>query len=197
MFTDLVDHYGYLMIFSSLLLELIAFPLPGEVIMSYSGFLVFQGRLGWLPCILAAGTGTSGGMTVAYGIGRFLGAPFFQKYGHYVHLGPARLKTAADWYEKYGKKLLLVAYYIPGLRHLTGYFSGITRLPFHEFAGYAYTGAFIWAAVFVSMGKVLGSQWEELHRTVHNYLVLGGVIAAGLAVMVIYYQTRRRRVRGW
>ena len=37
----LINHYGYIILFSALVLELIAFPLPGELMMTYCGFLVY------------------------------------------------------------------------------------------------------------------------------------------------------------
>jgi membrane protein DedA with SNARE-associated domain len=43
--TDLFNQYGYLVLFAALMLELIAFPTPGETLMTYCGFLVFQGKL--------------------------------------------------------------------------------------------------------------------------------------------------------
>ena len=53
--TTYIDQFGYIVLFTALLLELIAIPLPGEVLMSYTGFLVFQGHLNWVVSILIAG----------------------------------------------------------------------------------------------------------------------------------------------
>jgi len=39
--TTLIEHYGYAVLFLSLMLELIALPLPGEFLMGYAGVLVF------------------------------------------------------------------------------------------------------------------------------------------------------------
>ena len=55
-FTVYMDQFGYIVLFAALLLELIALPLPGEVLMSYTGFLIFQGNLNWLASILIAGS---------------------------------------------------------------------------------------------------------------------------------------------
>ncbi|MEH7075754.1 DedA family protein [Neobacillus drentensis] len=124
--TDYLDQYGYIVLFVSLILELIAIPLPGEVLMTYSGFLVFQGQLNWLISIFSASVGACIGMTLSYWIGYKLGKPFFYKYGHWFHMGPERLDKTSDWFTKHGNKLLFIAYFIPGVRHITGYFSGGT-----------------------------------------------------------------------
>ncbi|MDA8224160.1 MAG: DedA family protein, partial [Desulfitobacterium hafniense] len=161
--TDLFNHYGYIVLFVALMLELIAFPTPGETLMTYCGFLVFQGRLNWGISVIVAALGVIVGITISYFISLTLGTPFFQKYGSYIHLGPDKLEKTSQWFERYGNGLLVIAYFIPGVRHITGYFSGIAKIPFKKFALNAYIGAFIWAGTFISLGKILGSNWEKFH----------------------------------
>lgn len=189
--TTWVDQYGYIVLFLALTLELIAFPLPGEVLMSYAGFLVSKGQLGWLPSIIIAAAGASAGVTISYLVGYKLGAPFFNRYGKYVHMGPDRLEKTSVWFQRYGNRLLLFAYFIPGVRHITGYFSGITRITFRRFSVYAYIGALVWATTFISLGKLLGPRWEQFHSAVKNYLLIGSLIAAALVVVIYLYRNYR------
>nr|WP_221452394.1 VTT domain-containing protein [Bacillus benzoevorans] len=173
-----------MVLFIALLLELIAFPLPGEVLMSYTGFLVFQGHLSWLLSILIAGIGACIGMTLSYWVGYKLGEPFFEKYGSRFHMGAERLEKLSLWFSRYGNKLLLIAYFIPGIRHITGYFSGTTRMSFRKYAIFAYSGAFLWVGVFITLGKVLGPQWETFHSSIKKYLIIGGIAAAVILLMI-------------
>ena len=62
----LVNHYGYIILFSSLVLELIAFPLPGELMMTYCGFLVYQSKMNWIISILVSTSGVILGITMSY-----------------------------------------------------------------------------------------------------------------------------------
>ncbi|WP_010677685.1 VTT domain-containing protein [Bacillus timonensis] len=183
--TSYLDQHGYFVLFFALLLELLALPIPGEVVMGYTGYLVYQGQLNWFLSILVAGSGSSIGMTISYWIGFKLGSPFFEKHGHRFHLGPERLKKVSQWFSAYGNKVIMIAYYIPGVRHITGYFSGITQIPFRSYVLFAYGGAFIWVSVFITLGKVLGPQWEQFHGAVKKYLVIASVIVAVL-IGVIY-----------
>ena len=132
-------------------------------------------------------------MTISYWIGYKLGGPFFQKHGHRIHLGPDRLEKMSNWFESYGNKLLLIAYFIPGVRHFTGYFSGITHISFRAFAIYAYIGAFIWTGTFISLGKLLGPQWEQFHTSLKKYLFVGNVMVTIL--FVIIYILKKYRVK--
>jgi membrane protein DedA with SNARE-associated domain len=65
---NLMDQYGYYVLGIALMLELLALPLPGEVLMTYTGLMVYQGHLNWVISILTAGMGASIGMTISYWI---------------------------------------------------------------------------------------------------------------------------------
>lgn len=172
--TELLNHYGYIVLLVVLMLELIALPLPGEILMTYCGFLVNQHKLNWLLSILIASSGAIIGITISYFIGSKLGVTFFKRYGRYIYLGPDKLDKASVWFDKYGNGLLLISYFIPGVRHITGYFSGITEISYKKFTLNAYIGAFLWTTTFISLGKVLGDNWDKYHSMITRYLIMGG-----------------------
>jgi membrane protein DedA with SNARE-associated domain len=187
----MMNQYGYWILGAGLMLEVLALPLPGEFLMSYAGLLIYQGHMNWLLSMAAAWLGCCAGVTAAYGIGYAAGVPFFEKVGPKIHLGPDKLAKMSAWFDRYGNKLLLVAYYIPGVRHFTGYFAGVTRLPFRTFAIYAYTGAFLWTGMFITLGKLLGPGWEKYHHTIQKYLSLAGSLAVFALVIVYVIRTKK------
>jgi membrane protein DedA with SNARE-associated domain len=188
-----MNHYGYWILTLGLMLEVLALPLPGEFMMSYAGLMVYQGKLSWPLAIMAAAGGSMLGMTAAYWIGYALGVPFFEKVGPRIHLGPDKLKKVSSWFDRYGNKVLLIAYFIPGVRHFTGYFSGVTRLPFRTFALFAYTGAFLWTGIFITLGKLLGPQWEKYQHTITRYLLLTGILV--VLVLAARHLIRQKKLR--
>ncbi|TJY41719.1 phosphatase PAP2 family protein [Cohnella pontilimi] len=194
-FTHMLEQYGYGVLFLALMLELIAVPLPGEFIMTYAGLIVYQGQLNWLLSIVAAGSGACIGKTVSYWIGYRLGQPFFEKYGSRIHFGPDKLDNVSHWYQRYGNKLLLIAFFIPGVRHITGIFSGVTGLPFRKYAVYAYTGAVIWVSIFISLGRLLGPKWEKYHHTVNRYMIIIGVLSALIYLCVYVFRKKKDKLR--
>ncbi|WP_052476491.1 DedA family protein [Cohnella kolymensis] len=193
--THLLEQYGYAVLFTALWLEMLALPLPGEFLMSYAGLIVYQGHLTWLTSIVVAGLGVCLGMTSSYWIGYRLGRPFFEKHGRRIHLGPDKLDRVSGWFQRYGNKLLIIAYFIPGVRHITGYFSGITRLPFRKYAAFAYPGAIIWVTVFITLGKLLGPKWELYHHTINRYMLTFGIITAVGFMLIYLYRTYKERIK--
>ncbi len=194
-FVMVMAKYGYIVLVSSLFLEMIALPFPGEALMSYAGFLAYQGQFSWPISIITASLGTILGITFSYWIGFKLGNSFFEKYGKYMHMGPERLNKASLWFKKYGNKLLLITYFIPGIRHITGYFSGVTQIPYRVFATYAYLGSIIWVSTFISLGKILGPQWEQFHSTIKKYLIIAGLIVLLVLVLIYIYRVYKFRLK--
>jgi membrane protein DedA with SNARE-associated domain/membrane-associated phospholipid phosphatase len=192
--TGLLNHYGYIVLFVSLMLELIAFPTPGETLMTYCGFLVFQGKLNLIISIIAAALGVTCGITISYFLGRILGNTFLKKYGLYIHLGPERLEGTSKWFERYGNGLLVIAFFIPGVRHVTGYFSGITKIPYKRFALNAYIGAFIWTGTFISLGNALGLEWHKFHGSIRKYLIIVGIILTIVLICIYLYKNYKDKI---
>lgn len=193
--TYLLNHYGYIVLLVALTLELIAFPLPGELLMTYCGVLVNEHKLNWGLSILIATVGAIAGVTLSYLIGKILGVKFFKRYGHYVYMDEKELNRVSEWFNNFGNRLLLITYFIPGIRHITGYFSGITKISYREFAINSYLGAFLWAATFISIGKVLGPEWERYHRLITKYLLIASVIITVIFIILYLYKNYKYEIK--
>ncbi|MEE3948972.1 DedA family protein [Bacillus wiedmannii] len=175
---ELFQQYGYYVVLVGLLLEYIALPFPGEPTLAYAGFLSHQGDLSLPIVILLSFIGTSVGTTFQYLLGNKLGMPFIQKYGKYVFLTPQKINLTKMWFDKYGYFLIFIAFFIPGVRHFTGYFSGIINLPFRRFAITIYSGALFWVSFFLIGGYWLGENLEEIFQILrqHIWKILFGII---------------------
>lgn len=191
---ELVNRYGYTILFGSMVFELIGFPLPGEFMMTYCGYLVYETKMNWTVSILMAFAGVASGITISYFIGSRLGIDFFRKNGSHFHMGPERLEKTSKWFQSYGNKLLMAAYFIPGIRHITGYFSGITGISYKKFAINAYIGAFIWTSTFISLGKALGPNWSNFHGDLKRYSVIGGLIICLTLLLMYSYRNHKAQI---
>src|SRR5215470_10454193 len=184
-----IMRHGYAGIFSLLVFGIVGLPVPDEWLLTFSGYLVFKQTLAFLPTFGAAFLGSACGITVSYLLGRILDTYVLVKYGRFFHLTPERLARVHSWFERRGRWTLLVGYFIPGVRHLTGYVAGASELSFSNFALFAYTGAFCWAAVFITLGYFLGEEWD---RVLHSFdetkgLTIGIAIAVVISYLIVTY----------
>lgn len=137
--------------------------------MTFLGYLTSIGQLHLLLTYLSALLGSVCGITISYILGIKLGYPFLQRYGKKMFITPRRLRTTQKLFHKYGNWLLFFGYFIPGVRHVTAYIAGISKLNYMRFALFAYVGAVVWCATFIGLGHFLGENWEIVFTIVDKY----------------------------
>lgn len=152
----LLVEYGSLVLFLLLVLGIIALPIPEETLLVFAGALMASGRLNVHSTILAAVAGSLCGITISYLLGLTGGFYLLHKYGGWLGITPERLEKAKEWFNHFGKWSLFIGYFIPGVRHFTGFTAGSTKVEYHHFALYAYSGGIVWIATFLSLGYFFG-----------------------------------------
>ncbi len=160
--SQLFHQYGSIALFFLLALGIFALPIPDETLMVIAGFLIAKGKLPLTSTLIAAYLGSMCGITLSYLLGSLVGKKALLRFGRYIGITHERLEKAHNWFERFGKWTLLIGYYIPGIRHITGFAAGSTYLKYWEFAVFAYTGAIIWVSTFISIGYFFYHQWQHM-----------------------------------
>ncbi|MDM5157153.1 DedA family protein [Bacillus sp. DX1.1] len=193
---ELFQQYGYYVVLVGLLLEYIALPFPGEPTLAYAGYLAHTGELQLPILILLSFIGTSIGMTIQYFLGNKLGMPFVQKYGKYVFLTQRKIDLTRMWFDKYGYFLIFIGFFIPGVRHFTGYFAGIINLPFRRFALTIYSGALFWVSFFLVSGYWLGGNLDDIFSLLGQHIgkIIFGIIVITVITVGIRFRKQLKRV---
>lgn len=188
-----LTHYGSFALFGLLMLGIVALPVPEETLMMLAGALIRNGQLHLHDTLIAAYLGSMVGITVSYILGRTVGFYFLHRYGGWLGLTEAKLMKAHNWFEKYGKWTLFIGYFIPGVRHFTGFSAGAAKLEYPTFALFAYTGALFWVTTFVSLGYFFGTYWADIaHKIdIDTQLVVIAIIAF-VASLIIWRLLKKR-----
>lgn len=179
-----IAHFGYIGIFGSLVLGIIGLPVPDELLMTFAGYIISQGRLRYVPTVIVSAIGSFTGMSISYFIGLKFGNPILVKYGRKIHITKEKLDSTQNWYKRFGKFALTIGYFIPGVRHLTAYSAGISKWSYRSFCLYAAPGAMLWTVAFITLGTYLGVHWRVVTEILHRYLVIGLVVLVASAVVV-------------
>jgi len=190
-----ITQYGYPGLYVLLLVSILGLPMPDEFLLTFIGFMSFSGQLNPVLAIIASATGSMTGITIAYFLGRFFEAKVLALLER--HAGSARLEKVLIWYQKHGGKLLTVGYFIPGVRHLSGYVAGLSGLRYRSFAIYSYLGALAWTSLFIVLGRILGTRWETILPIIHRYSILLGVISVVLFLAFYLLYKRHERWGAW
>lgn len=184
-------YYKGFALFGLLALGIVGLPIPDETLMTFAGALMAKGYLDIPSTLAAAYLGSFFGITVSYWIGRTAGVYLVKQYGHRIGLTQKKFDQVHAWFEKIGKWTLLVGYFIPGVRHLTGYVAGTTELRFSQFALFAYTGAAIWVSLFLMLGYFSSEHWEKILAFVIDnvqtlVILLSTVAILGFGIRIFY-----------
>lgn len=153
---------GYLGIFLFMLLESAAIPIPSEIIMPFSGFLVFRGELEILWVVLWGAIGNLVGSIILYGIGYHGGRKLLAKYGGWVLISYHDLEIADRLFSRYGQVIIFVSRMLPVVRTYISFPAGVARMNFKKFCLYTFAGAVPWAIVLTQIGVVLGENWKHI-----------------------------------
>jgi membrane protein DedA with SNARE-associated domain len=188
--------YGSFALFALLAAGIVGLPIPDETLMTFAGVLVAQNHLEMIPVVIAAYAGSFLGITLSYVIGRTAGAYLIKHHGHRVGLTQDKFDRVHQWFEKIGKWTLSIGYFIPGVRHLTGYVAGAIELSFMQFAIFAYTGAFLWTSLFLTLGYFSSRHWDRALKfvldNIENVALVSG-ISVVLGILISFYIKRKKR----
>ena len=192
-----LTNYGSIVLFFLLAVGIIALPVPEETLMVMAGVFMHQGKLAIETTVIAALFGSLTGITVSYILGKTAGCFLVRKYGSWVGLTPKRWQKAHMWFERFGKWSLFIGYFVPGVRHFTGVFAGISFLSYRHFATYAYTGACLWVGSFLSVGYFFGRHWVRLYAQIEAYAdrLLPILMLLVLVIAFVFFYRKRRQRR--
>jgi membrane protein DedA with SNARE-associated domain len=177
-----ITQYGYVAIFSLLVLGIVGLPVPDETLLTFTGYLVFTGHLSPVPAFLSAFAGSASGITISYILGRTFGLKLIHRYGKYLRITEEHINHVHAWFARVGHWGLTFGYFIPGVRHFTAYAAGMSEVEPHQFALFAYSGSILWTASFISLGYFLGERWQSVQKNVDRYLA-GAAIALLILAM--------------
>lgn len=175
-----ISTLGYAGIAAMMAIESACIPLPSEIIMPFSGFLVSQGRFTIFGCALAGAIGCVIGSILAYVVGRYGGRQFIWKYGKYILISHHDVEMADRWFDKHGQFVVFFSRLLPVIRTFISLPAGISKMRFIPFVIYTFAGSLPWCYFLAYLGFKLGDHWDTLGVYFHRFdTVIGIIILAG------------------
>jgi membrane protein DedA with SNARE-associated domain len=188
---DTVSLWGYPGIFGLMILESSSLPVPSEVILPFSGYLVSTGQLNLWITIIVATVAAIVGSLIDYYIGlKGIEALSKRRVLGRVLFSMDQLAFADKWFTKYGSLTIFLTRLIPGIRTLISFPAGAAKMPLTKFLIYTTAGCILWNSLLIYVGYYLGNNWPEV-ASVSHYILIAVIVALALAISG--YLIRRRR----
>ena len=156
-----IIHYGgiYLLLFVVFAETglFVGFFLPGDSLLFTAGLLcstkILEVHIVLLVAliIIAAVTGNM----VGYAFGKKVGVLLFKRKSGFF-FRQEHLVTANEFYQKHGKKTIILSRFLPIVRTFAPIIAGIIKLDYYKFFMYSLVGAFFWVCTLVLTGYFMG-----------------------------------------
>jgi membrane protein DedA with SNARE-associated domain len=207
--TDWIAQHGVYAVFVLMAIDALL-PAGGEIVMLFAGATaagavavqpvslfgahLSSGLESYLVLALAGTIGYLVGSLVGWAIGRRGGRPLIERHGRWLHLSPANLARADDWFERFGGLAVFFGRLTPVVRSFVSIPAGAFGTPLAPYTVLTAAGSAIWCFGFAGAGWALGSSWESVHHAFRyaDYAVVAAVLAA-LAAGVWKARERSRR----
>ncbi|MBI3385381.1 VTT domain-containing protein [Candidatus Gottesmanbacteria bacterium] len=162
----LIKTGGYLGLFAIIFAEtglLVGFFLPGDSLLFTAGILASQGYLNIAILLATFFAAAVLGDNTGYFIGHKFGKKLFRKEDsllfHKEHLARAK-----NFYEKHGRKTIIIARFMPIIRTFSAVVAGIGDMPYLTFLTFDVVGGFLWAVGIPLLGYFLGNVIPDIDK---------------------------------
>lgn len=169
-------------------IESACIPLPSEVIMPFSGYLVYTGRFSSLWLVATVGAiGCNLGSILAYEIGAYGGRPLIERYGRYILMSRHDIEIADKFFHRWGSATVFIGRLLPVIRTFIALPAGMARMPRAKFHLYTFLGSWPWCWALAYVGFKLGEHWDSDPRLKFWFHRLDAVIVVILLAGIAFF----------
>lgn len=193
---DVIRSFGYAGVAFLMLVENLFPPIPSEVILPLTGFLVNEGSLVFIPALIVATIGSVAGTLVLYALGRWGGRELILRHNRVLRLKEADLDRADRWFDRYGGAMVLFGRIVPGMRSLVSIPAGLSEMSLGRFVVLTAAGSGAWNTLLIWVGWLLGENWTRVAGVVGSVsnVVLTLLLGVGASFLGVWWW-RRRHIR--
>ncbi len=191
---SLLSQWGYAGVFTLMTLEGATLPVPSEIILPLTGFLVYKHTLDFWPAVVVASLGGLLGTIIDFSIGYYLGRPAVLRYGRRVRLSEKHLIITERWFANHGGIAVLLARFVPLLRTVIAFPAGIAKMKVGKFLIFSSVGIVIWDALLIYLGFLFGQNYNSIVSSLDSTLpLIGYASSAGLVIILLILARRSRK----
>jgi membrane protein DedA with SNARE-associated domain len=189
---NFISSLGYGGIGILMALESACIPIPSEIIMPFSGYLVFSGKFSLWLVVFWGTIGNLIGSIIAYLVGFYGGRPLIEKYGKYLFLSKEDLDRAQRWLGRYGSLSIFFSRMLPIVRTFISLPAGIARMPVWKFSLFTFIGSLPWVLFLTYIGVITGENWSKIEVYFRRFDWLIILLLIGLLAIYLWKKLSKR-----
>ena len=165
------------------------FFLPGDSLLFTAGLVASQGYINFWLLILLAPIAAIAGDSVGYAFGRKIGTKLFSKEDS-LFFKKAYVDKTKAFYEKHGKKTIILARFVPIVRTFAPILAGVGEMEYKVFLSYNIFGGLFWTLAMLIMGFLLGKTVPNIDHYILP-IVLAIIFISLLPSVIEFWKSRR------
>jgi membrane protein DedA with SNARE-associated domain len=193
---EIAEKYGYLSVFTGILLENLGIPLPGETITIVGGFLAGSGELNYWLVLASAASGAFIGGVCGYFIGKYGGWTLMQKLAKVFRVSDKQLEEIKGKFADNAVKAVFFGRFIALLRIFASPMAGVVEMPLLKFLGVNLASSLSWAAIMTGIAYTVGKfvSLEQLVAWVGQFAIVALLIAAAWIGVPLWLESRASKL---
>jgi membrane-associated protein len=165
--------------------------LPGDSLLVTAGLLAARGYLNVYALAPVLTLAAICGNSVGYLIGRATGPRVFRRENS-LFFNKKHAIRAHEFYEKYGRKTIVLAQFMPIIRTFAPVIAGVGGMKFRQFVTFNILGAILWIWSMLGIGYFLGSYIPGIDQHI-EIVVIVVVFISILPGLIGGYRAKRAR----
>jgi membrane-associated protein len=163
---------------------------PGDSLLFTAGFLASQGFIppSWL--FIGAFVAAVLGDSVGYAFGKKVGPKIFTKENSFF-FNKKYIDRSEHFYEKYGKKTIILARFVPVVRTFAPILAGVGNMSYKTFLLYNVIGGLLWSVGISALGFGVGAVVPNADSYITPIIIL--IIIISITPPILEYIRSRRK----
>lgn len=165
------------------------FFLPGDSLLFTAGFLASQDLISIWGLLILCSIAAIAGDSVGYYFGRRTGPMIFNKEES-ILFKRKHIDKARTFYDKYGKKTIIFARFIPIIRTFAPIVAGVAQMNYRTFLTYNIIGGLLWTWGMIGGGYILGNIIPNADKYLTPIILL--IIAISFIPPIVEYYRNKK-----
>lgn len=189
---NIMNSYGYIGVFTLILIENIFPPIPSEIILLFSGFMTTYTNLKLSMMIISSSLASVIGALILYKLGNILNIDKIISIVNkkkILNLREKDITASIEWFKTKGEKAIFICRFIPLLRSLISVPAGIYKMNIIKFIIYTALGSLLWNTILISLGYITSNNWTSILNIYSLYTLL--ILIIILSFLVIKFHKKK------
>ena len=196
---DIVPIAGvYLIFFAVAYFENVIPPIPGDVLVAFSGYLAAEGLIGIVPVYLLTTIASVMGFMTMYWLGGKWSVEIENRQkDHWIlkFIDYSYFEKGKRWMDRWGQGVILANRFLAGTRSIISLTAGFYKINPRLTVLSSMVSSLLWNGILIGFGWFVKSNWQAIgfYLGAYSKIILAGIVLFVLYRFIRWYLGRKKQ----